>query len=402
MLEGVTVDSLMNKIARDKQIIMVMEILELLCNYAFYVNLLLLRLFTFRLIQLSIRHGVCASTAYGFGGYGALLCSVYHDVKGGNKYGKLTLKIMDFHQRCRVTSILYGYVFPRIEHLSLCQEPILKAYHESIKIRDTEFAMLNAGLFSTLSFQGGRELSFTNKFLDNIGKLVKEYKQESSWQLVLPLKQAILNLMGEADNPARLEGGAMSFKEYLSVVKENHNMQALHRLYLYQMRVAYIFGDLELAAKMAKESHAAETIFHGKFEACEYIFYSGLISCVKARKINESKWETYAKECIKKMEKWAEDAPCNCEHKLHLLEAELYFFKGTTNKAIDKYESAILLSGRNGFIQDQAISYERASIFYLENRNDSRASNYYGKAHNAYLDWGAKGKAIHLCENSPF
>eukprot|EP00957_Ditylum_brightwellii_P208405 15357263-Ditylum_brightwellii.AAC.1 len=208
--------------------------------------------------------------------------------------------------------------------------------------------------------------------------------------------------MGKANHPTLLEGESISLTKEISNEMGRKNVQLTSRLNVYQMRVAYIFGDLDLAAQIVQKSHGTEHIFNGKYEFCEQLFYDALVSFAYAQKTNEDKWKTFAQESVGKMRQFVDNTPFNGEQKLHLLEAEQYSCAGKRKEAIEKYSSAIFLSGKNGFIQDQALCYERAALFYLENGDAKKASSLYGKGHSAYLEWGARGKANHLCKQSPF
>uniref|UniRef100_A0A7S2A3M2 Orc1-like AAA ATPase domain-containing protein n=1 Tax=Ditylum brightwellii TaxID=49249 RepID=A0A7S2A3M2_9STRA len=405
MLEGQTLGTLIGKVIKDRRVLTIMEILESLAFYSYHGKPEYIPLFACRMIQLSLRHGWCSFTTFGYALY-SLALSTYNDLKGAERYGKLALDIMKhtnaWYPHRRVNAVIYGFVFLRCNHLQLCLEPLAKAYRDCVKIGDSEWLVVNASLFATLSFQCGKELSSVEIFLNEAEESAKKWKTTIGFHNTRPLYQAILNLMGKANHPTLLEGEAISFTKEMSNERGRENVQLTSRLQLYQMRVAYMFGDLDLAAHIVQESHNTEGIFNEKYEACEHLFYDGLVSFACARKTNEDKWTTFAQDSVGKMRRWAENAPFNCEQKLHLLEAEQCFCAGRRKEAEEKYASAILLSGTNGFVQDQALCYERAALFYLENGDIEEASTLYGKAHNAYLEWGARGKTDHLCKHSPF
>eukprot|EP00957_Ditylum_brightwellii_P200611 15293123-Ditylum_brightwellii.AAC.1 len=77
------------------------------------------------------------------------------------------------------------------------------------------------------------------------------------------------------------------------------------------------------------------------------------------------------------------------------------FTVGRKSKASKKYEQAVTFSRNNQFIQDEALSYELAAKFHAEQCNESKALQYYGKAHDFYVEWGATSKTDHLRENFP-
>eukprot|EP00957_Ditylum_brightwellii_P208150 15356065-Ditylum_brightwellii.AAC.1 len=122
----------------------------------------------------------------------------------------------------------------------------------------------------------------------------------------------------------------------------------------------------------------------------EITFLYGLTSLAQARKVKEDIWKRRGHEFVKKVKNLAKDYPSSYQHKLLLLEAESAFNAGRKSIASEKYEQAVTLSRNNEFVQDQALCCELAGKFYAEHDNKYKASHYYGKAHELYLEWGAK------------
>mmetsp|Transcript_1792 Transcript_1792/g.2779 ORF Transcript_1792/g.2779 Transcript_1792/m.2779 type:complete len:122 (+) Transcript_1792:599-964(+) len=106
-------------------------------------------------------------------------------------------------------------------------------------------------------------------------------------------------------------------------------------------------------------------------------------------------------KALENLKRFVQLGAANCEHKLLLLQAEAKSLLGNTKDASRDYDLAIAAAEKHGFIHEHAIANERAGDFFLRN-GDPRASQYYGKAHALYLQWGAQGKADNLSKNIPF
>jgi len=286
-----------------------------------------------------------------------------------------------------------------------CLDPVLKAHREGLKAGDTAHATVCAVIYCNIAFRCEKKLASVKQVLTHFKREAKVYKQEAMWTPAIPLEQAILNLMGHTDKPNLLDGSAIPSEKIdtlISNAKSDDAERLLCVAYYYQMLVAYIFDDLELAIKMVEEYLDLEYPLEGLVVGTEVVFLYGLTSLVQARKTKEDIWKTRGHESMKKVKKLAKDYPSSYQHKLLLLEAESAFNAGNKRKASEKYELAVTLSRNNEFIQDQALSCELAGKFYAKQRNEYKASHYYGKAHELYLEWGAKGKADHLRENYPY
>mmetsp|Transcript_10006 Transcript_10006/g.15433 ORF Transcript_10006/g.15433 Transcript_10006/m.15433 type:complete len:264 (+) Transcript_10006:1-792(+) len=172
-------------------------------------------------------------------------------------------------------------------------------------------------------------------------------------------------------------------------------------LYLYSLQVAYLFGDYVLAHKMGEiyeEQHVqAEAAFDmSDLHACWSVYLQGLTALAllfESSTHNKKDLKRLVTRNTKKMAKWAESAPMNFLHKQQLLEAEWASFQGKRDHATSLYDKSIAGAQDHGFLQDVALSYERAS-YHLKRQGDPRsAEKYLSLAHQYYKEWGAIAKA---------
>jgi hypothetical protein len=91
----------------------------------------------------------------------------------------------------------------------------------------------------------------------------------------------------------------------------------------------------------------------------------------------------------------------NVIHFNSLLEAELAAMQGKQFVAKEKYEVAILMSGRRGLLHDTAVAHERFSGYYLELGDTENASYHMNMAVKGYEEWGALAKVNHVKEKYP-
>jgi len=101
------------------------------------------------------------------------------------------------------------------------------------------------------------------------------------------------------------------------------------------------------------------------------------------------------------LEKWAFHAPVNYQHKYELVEAEKARLLGQHLIAMEYYDRAIRGANDSGYIQEEALAYEKAAEFYLSLERYEIAALYMTKAHYGYLRWGAKAKVKQLELNYP-
>ena len=169
-----------------------------------------------------------------------------------------------------------------------------------------------------------------------------------------------------------------------------------HRIHL-----AYLFRQYDLAASQVDGVMAAVTSSGGSLFFLPNgvivlnMFHVGLVALQMTRAKDALKWLPIATGCIDKMKTWSEASPWNYGHMMQLLEAEEAYCKGDHEKAKSAYEEAIRLAREHKFIHDEALCLERAALYYAETCGDGSdlSRKYMSEAREAYVKWGALGKA---------
>jgi histidine kinase len=97
----------------DKDKLAAMEILNLIFPYCSMLKHPKAPHAIFRMVQLTVKYGITATSATGFAGYGMGLCGL-GDFLSGNRYGKIALRLLEYFEAnqliCRVYCIYYGFV----------------------------------------------------------------------------------------------------------------------------------------------------------------------------------------------------------------------------------------------------------------------------------------------------
>ena len=97
----------------DKNKIAAMQILNIIFPYCMMLKHPKLPHAIFRMVQLTIKFGITATSATGFAGYGLILCGL-GDFRNGNRYGKIALRLLDHFDAKQLTSrvfcMYYGFI----------------------------------------------------------------------------------------------------------------------------------------------------------------------------------------------------------------------------------------------------------------------------------------------------
>jgi hypothetical protein len=212
--------------------------------------------------------------------------------------------------------------------------------------------------------------------------------------------QAILNLMGQAEDHLIFTGEAMNQEEYLVYASDPKTEDNLVTFYFVRSFLYAIFGEHELGAANAI---ANAKFFFEKFPGyppaacCPY--YMGISLIETARKTNKKIYRTHAKQMVSRIDTYIKKGNPNVRHYQLALEAEMLVSKGQLYKAIPKFEGAINLATRSGFIHDSALINERYGEFLMHRMADEeRGLHHIGDATRLYEEWGAQKKVDMLAE----
>lgn len=103
----------------------------------------------------------------------------------------------------------------------------------------------------------------------------------------------------------------------------------------------------------------------------------------------------------RKLRDWAQANPLTFADKALLVEAELARLEGDALTAMSRYEQSIAHATAHGFVQVAAMAHERAARLGDAHGLASAAAAHRRHARDAYLRWGAVGKARQLESDHP-
>jgi len=140
------------------------------------------------------------------------------------------------------------------------------------------------------------------------------------------------------------------------------------------------------------------------FELAEYHFYGALsrTACFDTAMADERQVHLKAlADHQRQLEMWAGTCPENFGNRAALVRAEIARIEGRALDAMTHYDEAVRSAQANGFVHNEALANELAARFFLAQGSEKAARGYMQDAHDAYLRWGANGKARQLEQGYP-
>lgn len=360
-------------------------------------------LIIFRLVNLSLKHGNTADSAFTYALYGLSLGGVMGDIESGYRFGQLALRVREQFNaselKAKVFFTVYFFIHPWKAHLRESIAPVLEGYQAGLESGDVEYASYLIYVPTAFFYHMGQELNQLNQETAIYTEAIAKLKQERTILLHSIRRQIILNLLGHADQPHRIAGPICNEAQLQQLYLETNDRNGLGELHLNKLILNYLFAEyasaVEDAAKVEQYLEAlVATIYVPLFH-----FYDSLarLALLPESTPPEQK-HTFKKVAVnqKKMKKWAKYAPANYLHKFYLVEAERARVLGHDQEARKYYDQAIELAHQHEYLNEEALTYELAGKFYLAKGQTRLAGHYLRDAHYAYRRWGAMAKVKDL------
>ena len=356
----------------------------------------------------TIKYGIAPESPAGFAGYGMALCGMVNDIDTGLKFGKLAMVLNKRNcankYRARTILIVSAFIDHWEKHLSKTLMSLKNADSTGQEVGDFEYATLSSYFYCAHLFFTGAPLKPLSREIASCSKTIKEYKQDTHFHFNEMTRQAVLNFIEETDDPCQLSGDAYDEEIMLPMHHQNNDTSAIHMLFFYKLMLGYHFENYPEAYK---SSGTLKQYLEGMVSSAYiplYHFYDSLLRLATYTDMSGKEQKRNLKIIAghqKKMKKWAGHAPMNYLHKWTIVEAERLKVVGEDIKAAQHYDEAILLAGKQEYIQDEALANELAAKFWLARKNRKFAELYMQKAVDCYKFWNANAKVDFLHKNYP-
>ncbi len=354
-------------------------------------------------VSLSIQHGNAPFSAFAYAAYGTILNGVIQDIEAAYQFGSLALSLVERFNAKELQSKIFTVVAVNIIHgkyhvketLSLLQ----KAYSNGIENGDLEWASIAAQNKCQHSYFMGLELTLLEQEMASYSNALAQLKQETPLNYHQICRQAVLNLLSTVKNPCCLKGEAYNEEKFLPLHLAANDRTGLHYFYVHKLILCFLFGELQKAVENALAAEQYLEGATGQLTVPLFHFYDSLAQLMLYPDAADTQQEhllLVVTNNQQKLQKWAQFAPMNFQHKYDLVEAEKARVLGQILEAEDFYEQAIQGARENGYIQEEALAYELAAKFYLSRGREKFAQTYMKEAHYCYGRWGAKAKVADL------
>jgi len=380
-----------------------MRLLSSIFSASFIAVPELMPLIVFKQVTLSVQYGNTSLSAFAYVNYGLILCGIVGDIEAGYQFGQLALRILEQFQakelKAKIFAVFHATVGIWKEHVRESLQPFRSAYSIGLETGDLEFASNCAYLYSFHASFAGKQLASLEPEMAAYSEALEQLKQETYLTYNKIYRQAVLNLIGRAEEPCRLIGESYNEETMLPIHQQANDRYAICNLSVNKLRLCCLFDKPVQAfetATMAEQylDGATATLLIPLFH-----FYDSLARLAVFPDTPKTEQHDLLEKVTanqEKMKKWADHAPMNYLHKFYLVEAERHRVQGSYIEAMEDYDKAIKGAKENEYIQEEALAHELAAKFYLAWGKEIIAQTYLTNAYYAYARWGALAKVEDL------
>ncbi len=350
-------------------------------------------------VNLSIKYGNTPFSAYGYVCYGVILNGIVQDIESAYKFGKLALSLVErFNALELKTSVffvagactMHGKVHAR-ETLPL----LLDGYQSGLENGHFEYGGYAAMQKCQYSYFIGRELIRIEQEMATTSNALSQLKQENAliWNQIF--QQSVLNLLKADGNPCCLVSEVYNEEKSLPLLKKANDRTAIHYFYLNKLILCYLFREYQQALENAVQAEQYLDGVKAFLVVPVFYFYDSLAHLAIYPSVPRSQQEPLLSRVLnnqEKMQKWADHAPMNFQHKYELVEAEKARVLGQYWQAMECYDRAIAGAREHEYIQEEALANELAAEFYFSLGKEKFSRVYMTESYYGYVRWGAVAK----------
>ncbi|MBF0232974.1 MAG: AAA family ATPase [Desulfamplus sp.] len=388
----------------DKKQLAVVKLLESLGSSAFLSYPDLFPLIPLEAIKILIKYGNCTNSPYMYSGYSVIL-AVMNKIDKAVEFGKLGVRLAEnsrnIRQKAKVHYMMYYFnmIWKSKLHVVLpCMvEDTYKICLETGDIEFAAYAITNSALYFYCNLPLEQ---LQNKMKDNLNA-IKKTNQEYAINSALLQLQIYETLIVPSWNNCLIKGDYFNEETEESRFIASNDKSNLREYYMLKLILCLFFDETPQSQKYMELTEKYKHSHQGTYQYARGSFYStlGALQLYSIKK--DKRLLNIVKKNKKLMKIWAKNNPVNFGHGYELIAAEELRIRGKYQQAREFYDKAIFGAKENGFLCDEALSWQMAARFYLGINKNHLAKYYMQNAHDCYKNWNAYAVCRHLEEKYP-
>ncbi|MFT0174896.1 AAA family ATPase, partial [Paraburkholderia mimosarum] len=382
-----------------------LDVLTKLLVPAVYTDANLVFLVLCRIVNLSLEGGNSDGSCVAYEWLGGIIAGPgFGDSLTGLRFGQLGYDLVDKRGLRRFearTFMNFGNVIlPWTRHVQAGRALVRRAFEAANRTGDVPIAAACCNHLNTNLLAAGDPLDEVQREAERGFAFAQKMRVGVAIDSIGPQLGLIRTLRGSTSIFGCFDDLQFDEREIERRFSSNPGLaQAECRYWIRKLQARYFAGDHAAAAEASSRAQRLLWTLPSHFETAEHLFYGALTraACCDFAAANESQQQVEALVADhRQLESWATHCPENFENRAALVGAEIARIEGRVVDAEQLYEQAIHSAQKSGFVHNEALSNELAARFFFMRGFEKIARVYLQDAYDAYLRWGANGKARQL------
>ncbi|MET0593580.1 MAG: AAA family ATPase [Polyangiaceae bacterium] len=372
---------------------------------AYFVDLHLHRLIACHMVDLTLRHGLCALSPMGVAAYGMEL-AVSGKYEEAERFGRAAIAAVERHHfvacRAGVLQISGATLAVWTQGVPAAIELLRQSARAGLQSGEAVVAAISRIHVLILTFMSGAPLDEVEREADRALDVARSAGYAAVADAVHIPKRVVQALRGRSGGQDLLSGP--EFDAFAARVLQ-HPLPLIAAWFHVHVLPAYvIFGDTPRALAVAAAARPLMPLVRAQHAQADRAFYSALAitsawddatSELRAERADE------LRECDELLRLWAATCPTSYLHLSALVRAEILRTEGKFDEAVATYEQAILAARQCGAIHVEGLAHERASAVFWARGLAVATELHLREARSAYTRWGALAKVEQLDRQWP-
>ena len=386
-----------------------MDVLAEVVTPAKCCNLNLLSLVACRMVNLSLEHGNSDGSCFAYVWFAIVSGPCFGNYRDGFRFGRLGYDLVEKCGLARYQARTYmcfaNIVMPWAKHARSGRDLIHRAFDVANRMGDLTFTAYCRDELISNFLTVGDPLAEVQREAEDALAFVQKARFGLIVDIIVGQVGFIRTLRGLTPKFGCFDDDSFDERQF-----ERHLASAPALMladFWYCVRKAqarFIAGDNASAVEAELRAQRLLWTSPSQFETAEFRFYGALSHAASWDSASPDKRRQHSEALAahhRQLEVWAENCPENFENRAALVGAEIARIEGRDVDAMRLYEQAIRSAHANGFVHNEAVSWEIAARFYAARGFEKIAQMYLRDARYCYLRWGADGKVRQLDASFP-
>ena len=381
----------------------VVDVLTQVATPALLTNENLYSVLICRTINLSLQHGNTDASAHAYVHLGAMAGRRFGNYRTGFDLGSVGFELLERGlQRFRARTLLSfgGLVMTWTHPFAAGRDLMRQAFDDACRLGDLTFAGYCCNNLVSNLLAAGESLAEIQRETE----VFMEFARKARFGLVTDFLRSqyafVCTMRGITEPLGRLHVDHLDEQALEEHLANDPRLAIAMRWYwIKKLQARYFAADYRSALEASANALRSIAPQMSFIEAAEAHFFSALTLAALCNNTASVEGQDHFRSLTEhshQLAVWAGSCPENFQGRAIIVRAEIARIEGRQLDAQRLYEEAVQSARTSGFPHNEAIANELAARFYASCGLETSSHAYLRNAHQAYLHWGADGKARQL------